>query len=45
MPSTSSRSRTASLDSGTCKAGAECSLSMECEEEELSEAQMNFYQK
>ena len=45
MPTTSSMSRTASSDSPLCQSGVDCSLLMECEEEELSVAQINFYQK
>ena len=50
MPATESRSRTMSSESG-CSISAdtespdtETCLSMECDEEELSEAQTNFYQ-
>ena len=50
MPATESRSRTVSSEGG-CSISAdtespdtETCLSMECDEEELSEAQTNYYQ-
>ena len=50
MPATESRSRTVSSESGcsisadTASPDTETCLSMECDEEELSEAQTNYYQ-
>jgi len=47
MPTTKSRSRTMSSDSQNSRSGAvspsQCPLHMDCDEEELSESQMNFY--
>ena len=51
MPTTGTRSRTVSSDSVEAGSGSEeaaamtseCSLSMECDEEELSDAQRDFY--
>ena len=47
MPTTKSRSRTVSTDSrgSTAVVSAESSLIMECSDEELSPAQLNFYNK
>jgi len=50
MPTTKTRMRTGSSDSAQstgspAPARPDCPLFMECEEEELSEAQMNFYTK
>ena len=47
MPTTKSRSRTVSTDSrgSHTVARAESGLSMECSDEDLSPAQLNFYNK
>ena len=47
MPTTSSRSRTVSTDSrgSVALAKAGCGLNMECSDEDLSPAQLDFYNK